>query len=212
MTIGGLARRILGPLTDPVARLYRSYFVDLDDFAGRLAPVEGVSNVLEIGCGDGHLCQALAAVFPHASILGIDIAADPGGLYRGRAEGVEFRQTTAEELAADRGGGFDLVVLCDVFHHVPPGERVGLMEEARELVAPGGHLAVKDWVSTRNLATALAYLSDRFITGDRPRFFASDAELSGLVLADFMPVIDEGWVPPKRNNRYLVTQKRTVSA
>jgi len=207
MTIGELARRILGPLTDPVARIYRSYFVDLDDFAGRLASVEGVSNLLEIGCGDGHFCQALAAVFPDASILGIDIAADPGGLYRGRVEGVEFRQTTTEELAGERARRFDLVVLCDVLHHVPPEERVGLMEQARELVVPGGQLAVKDWVSTRNLATALAYLSDRFITGDRPRFFVSEAEFSDLVTDDSLRIVDQGWVRPQRNNRYLVLRK-----
>lgn len=212
MTPGDLARRILGPLTDPVARLYRSYFVDLESFAGKLAPLERVSSVLEIGCGDGHLCQALADTFPDADLLGIDIADDPGALYRGRSQGVRFLQITAEELAEDHEGEFDLVVLCDVLHHVPLEEREALMSTARRLAAPGGHLAVKDWVSSRNLATGFAYLSDRFITGDRPRFFTTDSELSSLVVADSMSVIAGGSVPPKRNNRFLVTQKPLNSA
>lgn len=207
MTIGELARRILGPLTDPVARIYRSYFVNLDDFARELSLLEDVAVLLEIGCGDGHLCQALAAAFPDAEVLGIDIAENPGTLYRGRSEGVEFRQMPAEELAMERAGQFDLVVLCDVLHHVPPGEREVLMDTARMLVAPGGHVAVKDWVAGRDLATVLAYLSDRFITGDRPRFFESEGELADLVMGDSAEVVAEGWVRPKRNNRYLLTQR-----
>lgn len=207
MTIGELARRILGPFTDPVARFYRSYFVDLDDFARELSSLEGVAAILEIGCGDGHLCQALATAFPNAEVLGIDIAENPGSLYSGRFEGVEFRQVPAEELAMERAGQFDLVVLCDVLHHVPPGEREGLMDTARKLVSPGGHVAVKDWVAGRDLPTVLAYLSDRFITGDRPRFFDSETELGDLVIANSVEAVAEGWVRPKRNNRYLVAKK-----
>ncbi|HVR77684.1 MAG TPA: class I SAM-dependent methyltransferase, partial [Acidimicrobiia bacterium] len=119
----------------------------------------------------------------------------------------EFRQVPAEELAMERAGQFDLVVLCDVLHHVPRGERGALMDTARMLVAPGGHVAVKDWIAGRDLPTVLSYLSDRFITGDRPRFFESQAEFADLVIGNSAEVVAEGWVRPKRNNRYLVAKR-----
>ena len=207
MSLGQIIRRILGPLTDPVARFYRSYYVDLDSLGRTLGHLPEVGTILEIGCGDGHLCEALAREFGSASVLGIDIAEGPGGLYAGRSEGVEFRQVPAEEdLISEFPEGFDLVVLSDVLHHVSLDERGDLLETAWVLTSSGGHLAVKDWVSTRNLATALAYLSDRFITGDRPLFFESRSAFLDLVTTHTPKgqVIGEGSVPPHHNNLYLV--------
>ena len=209
MSLGQILRRILGPLTDPVARFYRSYYIDLGSFATTLARGPGVETILEIGCGDGHLCEALAREMSSATVLGVDIADSPGALYGGRSDGVEFRQVPAEELIAEVPEGFDLVVLSDVLHHVPVGERGGLLDTAWALTSEGGRLAVKDWVSTRNLATGLAYLSDRFITGDRPLFFESREALVDL-LAVHTPggtVVGEGSVPPHRNNLYLTTAR-----
>jgi SAM-dependent methyltransferase len=205
MTPGQIARRLLGPAADPVIRRYRRFYVDLAAWGEGLAGMGGVESVLEVGCGDGHMCEVLARVFPGASILGIDIADEPGRLYAGRDEGVEFRRAAIDELT----GRFDLVVMCDVLHHVPVAERPGLCTAAWQLVAPGGSLAVKDWVSGKDLATGLAYLSDRFVTGDRPGFFHTDSELLGLVTtgAPGGRVVDEGWVRPRRNNRYLVVGK-----
>jgi 2-polyprenyl-6-hydroxyphenyl methylase/3-demethylubiquinone-9 3-methyltransferase len=209
VSLGQILRRILGPLTDPVARLYRSYYVDLESLGRTLGRLLEVNTIVEIGCGDGHLCEALAHEFESASVLGIDIAEAPGGLYAGRSEGVEFRQVLAEDLINELPGGFDLVVLSDVLHHVPVAERGGLLDTAWALTSDGGHLAVKDWVSTPNLATGLAYLSDRFITGDRPLFFESQKAFIDLV-AVHTPggtIMEEGSVPPHHNNLYLVTTK-----
>ena len=204
-----MIRSILGPLTDPVARLYRSYYVDLNSLGRTLGRLSRVSSVVEIGCGDGHLCEALAREFESASVLGIDITEAPGGLYDGRSEGVEFRQVPAEDLITEFPGGFDLVVLSDVLHHVHLDERGDLLDTAWALTSDSGYLAVKDWVSSPNLATGLAYLSDRFITGDRPLFFESREALIGLVAAHTPDgdVAGEGSVPPHHNNHYLIVSK-----
>lgn len=204
-----MIRRILGPLTDPVARFYRSYYIDLDSLARTLSRLPDVNRILEIGCGDGHLAEAIAGECGYASVLGIDIAQNPGALYSGRSEGVEFRQARAEALLSEENPGFDLVVLSDVLHHVPPAERDGLLDTSWALTSSGGYLAVKDWVSTFNLATLLAYLSDRFITADRPVFFDTREELVDLV-ATRTPggtITGEGSVPPHHNNLYLIVSK-----
>lgn len=212
MTIGSVLRRLLGPAVDPVARFYRSYYVDLSRFAEVLADCPEVSSVLEIGCGDGHLCEALAATFPQATVLGIDIADDPGRLYKGREEGVSFSQIMAEDLAEDRAGSFDLVVLCDVLHHVAPADRADLVAVAWSLLSEDGCLGVKDWVRTRNLASLLAYSSDRFITGDTPEFFDERTDIIDLLLSgdDRANLLSEGWVRPHRNNVYAVAGRGEV--
>jgi len=212
MAIGQYLRRLLGPSVDPVARLYRSYYVNLESFARSLGNLEGVSSVLEIGCGDGHLCEALAAEFSEAAVLGIDIATNPGSLYKGRPEGVDFRQVAADALLVDKADRFDLVVLCDVLHHVPIRDRQSLVGTAWNLTSLGGHLAVKDWVSSRNLATGLAYLSDRHITGDPPSIFPIADELKKLIAypGGTRLVVDDGSVPPHKNNVYFIARKQSI--
>ncbi len=206
MSIGQTVRRILGPSFDAVARIYRSYYVDLDSFAARFSGLEDISSVLEIGCGDGHLVEAMTSVMPDVSVLGIDVADDPGSLFKGDDARVQFRTIPAEALL-DQGEHFDLVVMCDVLHHVPEQDREALMSTAWELARPGGYLAVKDWVSTRNLATTLAYLSDTYVTADRPSFFGTRDEFTQLVLPGSSVVADEGWIPPHQNNVYLIASK-----
>jgi 2-polyprenyl-3-methyl-5-hydroxy-6-metoxy-1,4-benzoquinol methylase len=204
-TLGQVIRRVLGPAVDPIIRRYRRFFVDLEAWGRSLAGPGPVGRILEIGCGDGHMCEVLAATFPHATVLGIDIAETPGGLYAGRRQGVEFRQATVEELAGS-GVEFDLVVFCDVLHHVPVSEQSGLVASAWGLVAPGGSLAVKDWVAGRDPFTLAAYLSDRFVTGDQPVFFDSARSLTDLLTENCQgaTVVVEGTVPPRDNNRFLV--------
>ena len=208
MTPGELARRLLGPFTDPVVRRYRRLFVDLEHWGSSLASYPDTDTVLEIGCGDGHLCQVLATRLPVATILGIDIADEPGRLYSGRSMGVEFRKTGAEELVRS-GTTFDLVVLCDVLHHVPLAERAGLVRSAWQLVGPGGRLAVKDWIRTNNLSTLAAYLSDRFVTGDRVVFFDSAHSFADLLGRNCMGgrTVAEGTVPPRDNNQFQVVMR-----
>jgi 2-polyprenyl-6-hydroxyphenyl methylase/3-demethylubiquinone-9 3-methyltransferase len=170
---------------------------------GRLGPV---GRILEIGAGDGHLSEQLAVRFPEATLLGIDVAAAPGRLYHGRTDGVAFRQVTAIELA-EAGAVFDLVVLCDVLHHVAASERDGLVRTARRMVSPGGFLAVKDWERRRDVGTLASKLSDTYITGDTVSFFPPGA-LERL-LVDACPgdtIVAEGRVPPRRNNQYFVVR------
>jgi 2-polyprenyl-6-hydroxyphenyl methylase/3-demethylubiquinone-9 3-methyltransferase len=210
---GRLVRRVLGPAVDPLVRRYRLFYIDLRKFGDALAPIEGVRTIVEIGCGDGHLCEVLAAVFPEAGVLGIDIAEDPGRLYAGRRRDVEFRRQTAEDLAAT-GAVFDLVVLCDVIHHVSPEDQSSLVETAWEMVGPSGHLAVKDWVRGPDMASRFAYLSDRYITGDIPYFFESDAALDQLIEGQCPggETVGRGVVPPRLNNRYLLLRKSRAAS
>ena len=135
--------------------------------------------------------------------MGIDIADDPGRLYRGDASRVTFERTTAGDLARREGAAFGLVVLSDVLHHVAVDQRQGVLADARALVRPGGHLVVKDWIAGKNPASVAAWLSDRYITGDRIQFFSDRADFVRSVSGACGPdaIVAEGRVPPRTQQR-----------
>jgi 2-polyprenyl-6-hydroxyphenyl methylase/3-demethylubiquinone-9 3-methyltransferase len=175
MGVGAKVRRLFGPLEGPVTDLYRSFFVDLGRQARQVGRwVAGASDILEIGCGEGALCQRLVRVFPTARLTGIDITPRVGRLFRGNQGRVRFAQATAAEFTSRQPAGFDLILMCDVLHHVPWDQHPSLLADAGQMLRPGGTLVVKDWELIPNVGHALCEWSDRVLTGDDVRYGSAD--------------------------------------
>ncbi len=96
------------------------------------------SRGIDIGCGGGILAEAMANA--GADMTGIDMAEGPLAVARLHQleSGVEvdYRQATAEELASEAPGTFDIVTCLEMLEHVPDPARVVLA--CAELVRPGG--------------------------------------------------------------------------
>lgn len=208
MPIGSKVRRMFGRHERAISDLWRSMFIDLDDFTARLLDWSPTANrILEIGCGEGGVTECLASAYPEAEILGIDIADNIGRLYTGRTGGVTFRKVTIQELAGEGIGTFDLVVMCDVMHHIPPSLRQEILAAARTMLAPGGRFVFKDWVRTKTPIHGAAFAADRWLTGDDVRFLSPD-EATDLVTASLADTIicERARIKPWRNNFALVLQ------
>ena len=98
------------------------------------------ANIVDIGCGGGILAESMAAA--KATVTGIDMAEAALAvarlhLHESKAE-VEYRQATAEELAAEEAGSFDVVTCLEMLEHVPDPSQV--IRSCAELVKPGGHV------------------------------------------------------------------------
>jgi 2-polyprenyl-6-hydroxyphenyl methylase/3-demethylubiquinone-9 3-methyltransferase len=98
------------------------------------------ANVVDIGCGGGILAESMAAA--KATVTGIDMAGAALTvarlhLHESKAD-VEYRQATAEELAAEEAGSFDVVTCLEMLEHVPDPAQV--IRSCAELVKPGGHV------------------------------------------------------------------------
>lgn len=97
-------------------------------------------KVLDVGCGGGILAESLAQ--RGAEVTGIDMGEAP--LSVARLHGIEsrtkvtYRQTTAETMAEEMPGAFDIVTCLEMLEHVP--DPASVIRACATLVKPGGHV------------------------------------------------------------------------
>lgn len=97
-------------------------------------------RLLDVGGGTGVIAQAIADLFPVASVEAIDLVDRFCPTLK-----VPTRQYDGRSIpCAD--GSYDAATLNNVVHHVPPAARADLMREIRRAVA--GPVYVKDHLST----------------------------------------------------------------
>ena len=94
------------------------------------------SRVLDVGCGSGWFCEALAAAGFAAA--GVDVAAEAVRRARARCPEVEFQVTGEGGELPFAPGAFDAAWLGEVLEHVQDG--LGLLAEVARVLVPGGQL------------------------------------------------------------------------
>ena len=108
------------------------------DLLARVA-TEGVARAVDLGCGPGNSTELLAARFPHARVLGIDLSEDMLAAARTRLPGVEFRR---EDIADWRPEApVDVIFANAALQWVPDHET--LFPALLAGLATGGTLAVQ---------------------------------------------------------------------
>ena len=98
-------------------------------------------RVLDVGCGGGILADAMARL--GADVLGIDLASKALKVAQlhaleAQTEGVQYREISAEALAAEQPGSFDVVTCMEMLEHVPDPSLV--VKACATLVKPGGYV------------------------------------------------------------------------
>jgi 2-polyprenyl-6-hydroxyphenyl methylase/3-demethylubiquinone-9 3-methyltransferase len=110
------------------------------DWIENLITLKGL-RVLDVGCGGGILADAMAR--KGADVLGIDLASKALKVAQlhameAQTEGVQYREISAEALAVEQPGSFDVVTCMEMLEHVPDPSRV--VKACALLVKPGGHV------------------------------------------------------------------------
>jgi len=103
-----------------------------------LVPLAG-KKVLDVGCGGGILSDAMAR--QGAQVLGVDLAVRSLKVAQLHAmeagtQGVEYQEISAENLAAEQAGSFDVVTCMEMLEHVP--DPAAIVQACAKLVKPGG--------------------------------------------------------------------------
>ena len=106
-------------------------------------------RVLDAGCGTGEISWRLAEMFPHSTVLGVDVLDGSLELARERhvpkfAPRLAFENQSIYELPAPNGA-YDLVVNRHVIHSIPQADRV--LAELKRVTKKGGrlHLIPEDY-------------------------------------------------------------------
>ena len=122
------------------------------DWIDNLVRLAG-KKVLDVGCGGGILSEGMAT--KGATVTGIDLSDKALGVARlhllesGRS--VDYRSISAEALAAEEAGTYDVVTCMEMLEHVP--NPASTIAACAALTKPGGHV----FFSTIN-RNAKAYL------------------------------------------------------
>lgn len=187
-------------------------------------PLNG-KHVLDIGCGGGILSDAMAR--KGAQVLGIDLstkALKVAQLHALEAQTtrVQYREISAEALAAESPAHFDCITCMEMLEHVPNSASV--VQACFDLVKPGG------WVffSTlnRNLKSFLLaivgaeYVMNLLPRGTheyakmiRPSELAQFCRNTGLIVQqirgmEYNPLTQRCWLSDNTDVNYLfATQK-----
>jgi 2-polyprenyl-6-hydroxyphenyl methylase/3-demethylubiquinone-9 3-methyltransferase len=147
-------------------------------------------KLLDIGCGGGLLTEAMAQ--RGALVTGIDMGEAPLEVARLHAESsglsIDYRRTTAEQLAAEAPEQFDVVTCLEMLEHVPDPAQV--INACFALVKPGGHV----FFSTLNRtpkAYLMAVLGAEYVLRWLPRGtheykkFIRPSDIAGIVYNPF---------------------------
>ncbi len=95
-------------------------------------------RVIDIGCGGGILCESMSEC--GATVIGIDMGKAPLSVAQLHAMesdyDIDYQKITAEEMASNHAGEFDIVTCMELLEHVPDPSSV--INACMQLVKPGG--------------------------------------------------------------------------
>ncbi|WP_081759306.1 bifunctional 2-polyprenyl-6-hydroxyphenol methylase/3-demethylubiquinol 3-O-methyltransferase UbiG [Thioalkalivibrio sp. HK1] len=142
-------------------------------FVAERIDLDGAS-VADIGCGGGLLSEALA--LRGARVLGIDASSETIAVAEDHLErtstaidgsiSLAYRTGTAEDLAGERPGAFDLVTCMELIEHVPDPE--SLVHACATLVRPGGRV-IFSTINRNPKSWLLAVLMAEYVLGMLPK-------------------------------------------
>ncbi len=163
---GALAHRWWDPTGD-FKPLHDINPLRLDYIARRSRGLEG-KHALDVGCGGGILAEAMATA--GAKVLGIDLSDKALAVARLHQleSGVEvdYRLSTAETLAAEQPGRFEIVTCMELLEHVP--DPASTIAACATLVKPGG-LVVFSTINRNPKAYLFAVIGGEYLLRLLPR-------------------------------------------
>jgi 2-polyprenyl-6-hydroxyphenyl methylase / 3-demethylubiquinone-9 3-methyltransferase len=195
------------------------------DWIQSQVPLAG-KRVLDVGCGGGILADAMAR--KGADVLGIDLSgkalkvAQLHALEAGTAN-IEYREVSAEALAVQMPGSFDVVTCMEMLEHVP--DPASVVRSVASLVKPGGwaffstiNRNPKSFlfaiIGAEYVLNLLPKGTHEFMKFIRPSELAGFCRGSGLELAqsrgmEYNPITRRYWLSGDTSVNYLIATRKS---
>lgn len=190
-------------------------------------PLAGL-RVLDVGCGGGILADSMARA--GASVTGIDMSAKALGVARLHAleastPGIEYREITAEAIAAEMPGAFDVVTCMEMLEHVP--DPASVVAACARLVKPGGSVFFST-INRNAKSFLMAIVGAEYVLGMLPKGTHEFAKLikpseltafcrsSGLVVTEMQgmehnPLTGRYWLSSDVSVNFMLHAERSTS-
>jgi len=194
------------------------------DWIQAQVPLQG-RRVVDIGCGGGILSDSMAR--RGAEVLGIDLAGKPLKVAQLHAleagtPNVAYREISAEALAAEAPGSFDVVTCMEMLEHVPDPSSV--VRACATLVKPGGRVFFST-INRNPKAFLFAIVGAEYVLNLLPRGtheylkFIRPSELAGWCRSAgldldqtrgmaYNPVTRRYWLNADTSVNYLVSARK----
>lgn len=200
----------------------------------RLDWIDGIvslsgQRVLDVGCGGGILADSMAR--KGADVTGIDLAEKALKVAQLHAieagtQGVVYREVSAEALALEQPGTFDVVTCMEMLEHVPqPGS---VVKACADLVKPGGWVFFST-IHRSTKAFMLAVVGAEYVLGllprgtheyqkmIRPSELAAHCRAAGLDLRqtrgmEYNPLTRRYWLSGDTSVNYLFATQKPAAA
>lgn len=187
------------------------------------SPVKNL-KVLDVGCGGGLISEAMAAF--GAQVTGIDMGEAPLSVAKlhllESGQTVEYIKITAEQLAEQRPGHYDIVTCLEMLEHVP--DPASVIRACSEMVKPGGDV----YFSTINRspkAWLLAIVGAEYILNLLPRGTheydklikpseldgyarAANLEMQSIIGLHYNPITQHYKLAPGVDVNYMIHSKK----
>ena len=195
------------------------------DWIDGLAPLKG-KRVLDVGCGGGILADSMAR--RGATVLGIDLASKALKVAQlhaleAKTTGVQYREISAEKLASEEPGSFDIVTCMEMLEHVP--DPASVVKACALLVKPGGYVFFST-INRSSKAFLFAIVGAEYVLGMLPRGTHEYAKLikpselaafcrsAGLALdqvkgMEYNPLTRHYWLSADTGVNYLLATRKS---
>jgi 2-polyprenyl-6-hydroxyphenyl methylase/3-demethylubiquinone-9 3-methyltransferase len=190
---GALAARWWDPNSEfkPLHEMNPLRLAHIENKAGGIAG----KNILDVGCGGGILAESMAA--RGATVTGIDLSEKPLKVAQlhllESSRQVNYRLVSAEDMAQEQPGTFDIVTCMEMLEHVP--DPASIVRACAALAKPGGWVFFST-LSRNPKSYLLAVIGAEYILNLLPRGthdyarFIRPSELSSMCRAANLDVAD----------------------
>ena len=198
------------------------------DWIDQLAAIKG-KNVVDVGCGGGILAESMAR--KGANVLGVDLADKPLKVAQlhameGGVANLDYRSVSAEDLAAEQPGAFDVVTCMEMLEHVP--DPSSIIRACASMVRPGGWVFFSTLnrnpksflfaiVGAEYLLKLLPQGTHEFSRFIRPAELARWIREAGLELVQFKgleynPITRRYWLSGDTSVNYMVACRKPLAS